>query len=184
LREVVLSRRRVWVLLMVLVVGVMALGIVGVLRAVSASPGNKDHNPDSEGRSTLTVLTTETREARVVDLGPKGPTHGDMRVVNGPIYNESGKKKVGRIDLFCVLTDPADEPNEKVHMTQCTLNHALPGGEISAQGVIAFPKLPELPAGRDVNAITGGTGKYAGVQGEVHIKPRGEKVFITFHFID
>src|SRR3954452_22165008 len=100
--------RRVSVLLVALVLVVMALGIMGVLRAVSASPDTAA----KERSSTLTVLT-KTREARVVDLGPQGPTHGDMRVVNAPLYNESGKQRIGRLDVFCVVTDPVDEPNEK-----------------------------------------------------------------------
>ena len=173
--------RRVWVLLMALVVAVTALGIMGVLRAVSASPDNKDHTTD-KGSSTLTVLT-KTREERVVDLGPQGPSHGDMRVVNAPLYNESGKQRIGRLDLFCVTTDPADEPSEKAHMAECTYTYTLPGGEISVQGVSAFPKLSERPP-RGVDAISGGTGKYAGVRGEVRFETRGNKFISTFHFID
>src|SRR5919112_4208086 len=106
---------------------VLALGIIGVLGAVSsASPkGNDEHNA-SDGRSTLTVLT-KTREEKVADLGPQGPSHGDMRVVNAPLYNQSAKKRIGRLDLFCVVTDPADEPKEKAHMTECTYTYTLPG---------------------------------------------------------
>ncbi len=174
--------RRVWVLLMALVVAVTALGIMGVLRAVSASPDNKDHNTDSEGRSTLTVLT-KTREIKVVDLGPRGTSQGDIRAVNAPIYNESGKQRIGRLDLFSVLTDPADEPNEKAHMAEVTATYTLSGGEISAQGVRAYPELSGLPA-RGVDGITGGTEKYAGVRGEVNVDTRGNKVIITFQFID
>jgi hypothetical protein len=174
---VVLSRT------VVLFVVVMALGIIGVLGAVSsASPSTNDDHNDSEGRSTLTVLT-KTAEEKVVDLGAAGLSQGDMRVLNAPLYNESGKEKVGRLDLFCVVTDPADEPSEKAHMAQCTFTYTLPGGEISAQGVDAFPKLPGLPS-RSVDAISGGTEDYAGVRGEVRFEARANKVISTFHFID
>ena len=47
----------------------------------------------------------------------------------------------------------------------------------------AFPKLPEPPP-RVVDAVSGGTGKYAGVRGEVEVETRGTKVIATFHFID
>jgi hypothetical protein len=163
---------------------VVALGI-GLLGAVGfASPkDNSDdgHHDNDKGR-TLTVLT-KTRQEKVVDLDPQGATQGDMRVVNAPLYNASGKQKVGRLDLVCVSTDPADEVNEKYHMAQCTYTYTLAGGEITAQGVNAFPKLSELPA-RGVNAIIGGTQKYAGVQGEDRFETRANKVIITLHLID
>jgi predicted secreted Zn-dependent protease len=175
----VLSTRRA--VLLVALVGVLALGIMGVLGGVSASPDNADDHNGSEGPSTLTVLA-KTPEIKVADLGPKGPSHGDLRAINAPVYNESGKEKVGRIDGFCTITDPADESAEKVHMAECTYTYTLPGGEISVQGVNAYPKLSE-PSPRSVDAITGGTGNYAGVRGERRFETHGTKVIITFHFI-
>ncbi len=172
--------RRVSVLLVALVVVVVALGIMSVLRAVSASADNEDPNNDA-GR-TLTVLI-KSSERKVVDLGAPGLTHGDMRVTNAPLYNESGKERIGRFDLFCVVTDPADESAEKAHMVEAMYTYTLPGGEISAQGAGALPTLTELTP-RQVDAIIGGTGKYAGVRGEVRIERRGNKVISTFHFID
>ncbi|HEY6581308.1 MAG TPA: hypothetical protein VIZ60_09285 [Rubrobacter sp.] len=157
---------------------VMALGITGVLRAVSASP----ETADKEHGNTLTVLT-KTGGIKVVDLGAQGPSHGDMRVFSVTLYDENAKERTGRLDLVCVVTDPADEPNEKAHMAECTYTYTLPGGEISAQGVTALPKLPK-PAPRVVDAVSGGTGKYVGAQGEVEIETRGTKVISTFHLID
>jgi hypothetical protein len=174
----VLSTRRA--VLLVALVGVLALGIMGVLRAVSASPNNADKHNGGEGR-TLTVLA-KIPEIKVLDLGPQGPSHGDLRAINAPVYNESGKEKVGRLDAFCTVTDPADESAEKAHMAECTYTYTLPGGEISVQGVNAYPKLSE-PAPRGVDAISGGTGNYAGVRGERRYETHGTKVIITFHFI-
>jgi hypothetical protein len=178
---VVLSTRRVTVLLMAVVV--MALGIIGVLGAVSSASPDNDN-----GRNTLTVLTKPPQEIKFVDLDPQGVSHGDMRVVNAPLYDESGKKRIGRVDLFCVTTDPADESAEKVHMAECNRTHTLPGGEISTQGVNAFPKVSALSPNsalppKVVDAITGGTGRYAGVGGEARIQTRENKVIITFRFV-
>ena len=163
---------------------VMALGIIGVLGAVSsASPkGNDEHHNDSEGRSTLTVVI-KSREAAVVDVGERGLSHGDARVVNAPLYDEGGKKKVGRIDVYCVTTDPADEPEEEASMAVCFLTYTLPGGEIDTQSVTAFPRLPAPPP-KAIDAITGGTKKYEGARGEAAAETRGKRTFITFHFID
>jgi len=160
------------------VVGALAIGLWGAVG--SASPDEGVHN--DKGRSTLTVLT-KTRELEVVDLGPRGPSQSDMRVANGPLYDESAKHRIGRLDFFCVTTDPADEPNEKAHMAEATATYTLPGGEISAQGLRAYPQLSG-PSSDGVDAITGGTGKYAGVRGEVRLETRGNKVISTFHFVD
>src|SRR5215212_9731399 len=114
--------------------------------------------------------------------GPQGPSQGDIRVLNAPLYDESGKERIGRFDLFCAITDPADESSEKAHIAECTKTFTLPGGQISVQGVEAYPNLSGLSPG--VNAISGGTGKYAGVGGEQRFELRGKKVIDTFHFID
>ena len=67
-------------------------------------------------------------------------------------------------------------------MTEVTATYTLPGREISAQGLRAYPELSGAPS-KGVDAISGGTGRYAGVRGEVHVEPRGTKVFITYHLI-
>ena len=167
--------RKVSVLLVALVVVVMALGI-GVWGAVgSASPKDND---DDKGRSTLTVLT-KNREIKLVELGPQGPSHGDIRVINAPLYDQSGKEKVGRLDVFCAITDPG----QKTHMAQCTGTFSLQDGDISVQGVVPVPNASN-PAAGNVDAITGGTGKYAGVRGEHRFQTPGTKGIHTFHFID
>jgi hypothetical protein len=96
---------------------------------------------------------TKTREAKVVDLAAQGTSQGDMRVLNAPLYNESAKEKVGHFDVFCVLTNP----DEKVEITQCVAMYALSDGEISTQGVTAYPKLSKIPS-RVVDAVSGDTG--------------------------
>ncbi len=166
-------------LLMVLSVVVLVALAIGVVAGVSASPDAKKSK--KKAHSSLTVLT-KSREARVVDLGPRGTSHGDMFVVNAPLYDATGTDRIGRLDLFCVLTDPQDEPAERADWAECTVTATLPGGEISGQGVTAYPEFPGLPA-RMVDAITGGTRTYANVRGDVRIEPRGNKVIITFRLI-
>ena len=175
----VLSRTKVAVLV-AMVVAALGIGLMGAVG--SASPKDDDQNNNKEGN--LTVLV-KNREASVVDLDPQGSSQGDMRVVNAPLYNASGKQKVGRFDVVCVSTDPAEEANEKYHMAQCTYTYTLAGGEITAQGVNAFPKLSKIPS-TAVDAVSGGTGKYAGVRGEVSLQTRANKAIsaFTFHFVD
>jgi hypothetical protein len=169
---------------LVLLASVVALGVVLVAAVGFASP-NKDaanHQNDGKGR-TLTVLIKKSRDDAVVDVGERGLSHGDMRVVNAPLYDESGKHKVGRIDVYCVTTDPADEPEEEASMAECFLTYTLPGREIDTQSMTAFPKLPAPPP-KAIDAITGDTMKYEGARGEADAKTRGKRTFITFHFVD
>ena len=167
-------RRRLSVLVAMLVV--LALGI-GLLGAVPASPTDNHHN-NEKGR-TLTVLT-KPREEKVLDVGPQGPSQGDMRIVNSSLYNASGKEIVGRHDQFCVLTDPG----EKVQMTECVRTYTLAGGEITSSGVSVRSTLNEPQNSGGTDAISGGTEEYAGVRGEVRFGIRGNKVISTFHFVE
>jgi hypothetical protein len=174
---------RVRVLLVAMAVVGMALGIIAVLGAVSAaSPNNTDDHRNDKGRSILTVVG-KNPQSKGLDLGAQGPSQGDLIIINAPIYDESAKERIGRFDMLCAITDPADESSEKAHMAQCTKTFTLPGGEITVEGVEAFSNLSGLsPAG--VNSITGGTGKYAGVEGEQRYEVRGNMVINTIRFID
>jgi hypothetical protein len=176
---VAFSSRRVWVLL----ASVVALGIVLGGAVGFASPKKDAADHENEKGRTLTVLIKESRDDAVVDAGDRGLSHGDMRVVNAALYDESGEHRVGRIDVYCVTTDPADEPKEEANMAVCTNAYTLPGGEIDTQSVTAFPKLPAPPP-KAIDAITGGTMKYEGARGEADAKTRGKRTFITFHFLD
>ena len=109
------SKRVLALLALVVALGVVLGGAVGF-----ASPKDGPNNKER----TQTVLI-KSRQATVVDVGQKGPSQGDTRVVNAPLYDKSGKVKVGRIDVYCVATDPADRPNEKVNMAECTYAFTL-----------------------------------------------------------
>jgi hypothetical protein len=182
LREMVVSTR-VRVLLVAMAVVGMALGIIGLLGAVgSASPNNTDDDHRNDKGRTLTVVG-KNPQSKGLDLGAQGPSQGDLIIINAPIYDESAKERIGRFDMLCAITDPADESSEKAHMAQCTKTFTLPGGEITVEGVEAFSNLSGLsPAG--VSSITGGTGKYAGVEGEQRYEVRGNMVINTIRFID
>jgi hypothetical protein len=49
--------------------------------------------------------------------------------------------------------------------------------------VNTFPKLYEFPPPKGEDAISGGTGKYAGVRGELRYETRGNKSIVIFRFI-
>lgn len=165
----------------VMVASLVLLAFVIVAAGVvSASP--KHNDKEKEHPTTFTILTKD-HEVRVVDVGPSGPSHGDMRVGNSTAYNASGTRKIGRIYYVCVLTDPADKSNEQTQAARCSYTDTLPGGEINIEGVNYRSDLSKLPS-VNTDAIVGGTGKYVGAQGEVSQRIRGENVYTTFHFVD
>ena len=62
---------------------------------------------------------------------------------------------------------------------QCVATYSFPGGHITGQALI----IPCDPAPCAV-AITGGSGKYKGVEGEVRVRPASEaqpRRILTFH---
>ena len=183
MREMVVSTRLRVLLVAMAVVG-MALGIIAVLGAVSsASPNNSDDDDHRNDKGHTLTVVGKNPQSKGLDLGAQGPSQGDLIVINAHIYDESAEERIGRFDMLCAITDPADESSGKAHIAQCTKTFTLPGGDITVEGVEAFSNLSGLsPAG--VNAISGGTGKYAGVEGEQRYEVRGNKVINTIRFID
>ena len=69
-------------------------------------------------------------------------------------------------------------------MTECVRTNTLPGGEINSESVSARSTLNDSQKSGGTDAISGGTGEYIGVQGEVRFGSRKNKVVQTFHFTD
>jgi hypothetical protein len=163
--------------------GKLGLGVLAALLLVAGGLGVHTLAAAPHSPRTFTLVVKE-REAQVVDLGPAGPSHGDLRLVNAPLYNEQETKVIGREDAVCTLTDPADEPSEQQrgHLTLCVVTYSLPDGEITAQGLNSRSALTELPTSNR-HAITGGTGTYQTARGDIPYETRGEKVLLTFHLI-
>lgn len=158
----------------------IALLVLAVVSGVGAAAAL----PDTPATRTITVIAkSRDADVRVVDLGPAGPSHGDLRAFNGPLYNEDETEVIGHVDGVCTLTDPADDPSEQAQMAQCLLTFSLPDGAITVQGVNARPALTELPASASRYAITGGTEAYQSVRGELRITFQGEKIIHTFSLI-
>ena len=86
-----LLSRRVAVLLVAMVAVVLAMGIMGFLTLVSASPSAAHGNGKGH---TLTVVTPTAHE-RFVDLKPAGVSQGDMRVVNAPSTTIAEQRESG-----------------------------------------------------------------------------------------
>jgi len=84
-----------------------------------------------------------------------------------------GDTEVGHQGGVCTVTSVARAE------AQCVATYALPGGQITGQALIVLGD----PAPYAV-AITGGSGKYKGVEGEIRVLPASEtrpRGVLTFH---
>ena len=135
-----------------LVGGVCLLGLVG--GTVVANAGADITSPE-----TITVLGTTIKD-RYVDVGKPGFSAGDVLVFVERLTDEGDDSVVGKGRIQCT-----------VHVGPwaiCTGTFNFTGrGEIVGEGLVPFS---DNVASFDV-PVTGGTGDFTNVRGEVHIEP-------------
>jgi hypothetical protein len=98
-----------------------------------------------------------------VDEPPAGFSQGDESTVSAGMWNTAGQR-VGRLDAAGTLTAIL----QQVHLArlQFTFTATIHGSQIIATGIlIGSDKVHGFDA-----AVTGGTGKYRGAEGEVHVQ--------------
>jgi hypothetical protein len=130
-----------------------------VAAALIAAPSQASHT-----NKDLT-LTGKTLTAEQVDVGKPGPSLGDMNVITEDVYRNG--KRVGTSDIQCTMVR-VELPKFAV---QCFNTTSLPGGQITAQGIVTSDQIEKVPF---VQAVTGGTGAYTGVGGELTVDEAGD----------
>jgi hypothetical protein len=128
------------------------LGLVGAL-AVAAGPA------DAKGRHGQLIIkaTSKIDQVKLVDNAPTGDSPGDVLIFTEKLYNARGKQ-IGTDAAQCVrLFDPT---------SLCTGVYKLRGGQVHVQLV------QPGPTGVYDQAVTGGTGRFAGVRGIVTVDQR------------
>jgi Allene oxide cyclase barrel like domain len=101
-----------------------------------------------------------------IDLGAPGPSVGDQQVITMDVFN--GPKRVGESHVLCsvVRFDPAT----KASIAECENVTSLPTGQITASGVVTSDEEEQKPF---IQAITGGTGAYRNVHGQLTVSEAG-----------
>src|SRR5207248_242352 len=115
MKSVLFSRRVLFVVSVL--VALVALGVGAAVSPHISSASTRS----SSSRHTLTLIERNIQVA-VIDLGPPGPSIGDLRVGHAQLYNEDGTQLVGRIDFFLSLTDTAATPLPVVLKANYTLS--------------------------------------------------------------
>ena len=121
-------------------------------------------------RHTITVVEHATTDA--VTNGKKGDHVGNILTFANKVFNAADTKKVGHDQGSCVRIVVGKS-------WECMWTTFLPKGQITVEG-------PFYDDGNSVLAITGGTGAYRNVRGQMALKyhnPAGTKFDFVFHLI-
>ncbi len=140
---------------------ILLAGLAIIAAVVIAQPSEASHY----GPKDFT-LTGQTLANEQIDVGKPGPSLGDMNVITEDVYMNG--KRVGTSDISCTVVR-IQMPKFAV---QCFNTTTLPGGQITAQGVVTSDEIEKVPF---FQAVTGGTGAYKGVTGELKVDEAGDK---------
>ena len=114
----------------------------------------------SANTKSLNLVEHATTDA-VTDTGAKGDSVGDLLTFANEVFDAKDAQKVGSDTGWCIRTVAGKS-------WECFWTLTLADGQITVEG-------PFLDAGDSVMAVTGGTGKYAGVRGEMALHARDAK---------
>ena len=116
-----------------------------------------------QGSQLLTTIADARKHpAQFIDLGDDGDSVGDILVFDQPLLDVD-KKPLGNNSGFCIRTQVA-------HSFQCQWTLTTKSGSIQVAG-------REYDEGSSNISITGGTGKYAGIQGEMESTNNNDGTF-------
>jgi hypothetical protein len=150
-------------------VGVFGVAIALAALAVGAVGPAFGSSGDDDKQRTIRVVSLIT-EQDFLDLGAEGFSLGDEFVFASKELK--GGKEVGHSGVACTLTSVQREE------FQCVATQWFENGQITAQGLVSGEATFVVP-------ITGGSGKYEGAEGEVHVRQVSEtKEILTYHLED
>jgi hypothetical protein len=151
--------------------------ILPVIAAALAAIALTSLSPASaHQRNRSFTVTTQTIAETPVDPA-KPPKLGDTSVITEDVV--AGGKKIGTSDLTCTLVrlDLA----KHFFAAECFNTTVLPGGQITSQGYVTSDQIEKVPFEQ---AITGGTGVYAGARGVLTVDEAGDgPAHLTFDLL-
>ena len=116
------------------------------------------NGPANAEPQAIKVIEHATTDA-VTDTGAEGDSAGDILTFANEVFDADDKNKVGTNQGICFRTAPGKA-------WECFWTLSLDKGQITVEG-------PFYDQGDSVLAITGGTGDYAGAQGEMALAAIG-----------
>jgi allene oxide cyclase-like protein len=112
--------------------------------------------------SRIVRLRERTTDFAFVENAPPGLL-GDYLVLHADLFNKHGDK-VGSDGGTCVFTSAAGE-------SHCVVTLSFARGDITTQGLNTDPTIPFVA----LSAVTGGTGAFRGISGELKVRQLTEE---------
>jgi len=109
---------------------------------------------------TLYVIEHAVSDA-TAHVGKAADNRGDILTFNNPVFDSANKTQVGTSNGFCIRTVVGKA-------FECSWITSVPGGQITVEGSF-------FDTADSTLAVTGGTGKYAGVRGQMLLHARNAK---------
>jgi hypothetical protein len=117
---------------------------------------------------TLTLTGKVVAPPTMVDLGTPGPSVGDQTIIAMDAF--LGTKRVGTSHVVCTTV--------REGIAQCDNVTTVNGSQITATGLVTDEEEEKKPF---VQAVTGGTGAYRSVHGELTVSEAGpQPATLTF----
>ena len=130
------------------------LGAVAAATALALALTPAAAEAKGKGRTIVIEARSKLEHVQAVDNSPSGTSAGDVLVFTEQLFTPRGKR-IGSDAASCVRLFDAT--------SLCTGLYVLPGGQLMVQ------LLQPGPTGTYDQAITGGTGRYAGARGIVRV---------------
>ena len=131
----------------------MCIATIAACAFIAAGPAAADPQE-------LKMIEHATTDA-VTDTGAKGDSAGDILTFANEVFDADDKNKIGTDQGMCFRTVAGKA-------WECTWTLTLDKGQLTVEG-------PFYDTGNSVFAITGGTGEFAGAQGEMALSAYGTK---------
>jgi allene oxide cyclase len=140
------------------------------LTALVAAAPTYAKTAHASGR-TVHVIEHAITDTEIPGVGGKD-VKGNILTFNNPVFNTANTTRVGHDEGFCTRLQV------KLGIWECLWTTFLKGGQITVQG-------PYYDTRNSTLSITGGTGAYEGVRGEMDLKSinGGKEYHFIFHLL-
>ncbi len=139
--------------------------LAGAVAIIAASAVSGDSSRAATRPHALLHLVEVQRSSSQIDLGRRGFSAGDRQTIVSAILTPGGRR-IGRLDDDCAITQAGARPE-----ALCDFTITLPRGQLT--GTFSENLAADAPGKRQ--AITGGTGMYAGAAGELRAGAEGRR---------